>query len=43
MCSHRIFLRGEADKRVHFELCALIPEVIKQRDNLEETVKVLTS
>ncbi len=35
--------RFATDKRAHFELCALIPKVIKEKDDLEETVEVLTS
>lgn len=35
--------RFAMDKRAHFELCSLIPEIITRKDNLEETVEVLTS
>ena len=30
--------RFATDKRAHFELCSLIPEIITRKDNLEETV-----
>ena len=35
--------RFATDKRAHFELFVLIPEVITKKDNLEETVEILTS
>ena len=35
-------LRFAADKRAHFELCALIPEVIKERD-VQTTYNILSS
>ena len=35
--------RFATDKRAHFELCVLVPEVITKTINLEETVEILTS
>lgn len=35
--------RFATDKRAHFELCVLVPEVITKTESLEETVKILTS
>ena len=35
--------RFAIDKRAHFELCVLVPEVITKTINLEETVEILTS
>lgn len=35
--------RFSVEKRAHFELCTLMPQVIIKKDNLEETAKILTS
>ena len=35
--------RFVADKRAHFELCSLVQHVITKKDDLEETIKILTS
>ncbi|XP_062519282.1 uncharacterized protein LOC134194370 [Corticium candelabrum] len=35
--------RFASDKRAHFELCVLVPEVIAKNESLEETVGILTS
>ena len=35
--------RFASDKRAHFELCVLIPEITTENESLEETVGILTS